>query len=129
LTAKQLVEIAEEHIEREDKALLESNKFLFTDTNAITTYLFSLYYHGKADPKLKEMAENCVKRYDLIFVCGDDIAYDDTRDRSGDINRKSMQKQKIAYLCEHKIPFIVLRGNLKERIKEVEKILSKFEKY
>ena len=129
LTLKQLAEIAKGHLEREDKALLESDNYLFTDTNAITTYLFSLYYHGKADPELKRIAETCVSRYDLVFVCDIDIPYDDTWDRSGEVNREVFHKQTIAYLKEHKIPFILLNGSLKERISHVERVLKRFNKY
>ena len=49
LSLGQLVEIAEGHLEREEKLLDEANRFLFTDTNALTTYVFSLYYHRTAD--------------------------------------------------------------------------------
>jgi HTH-type transcriptional repressor of NAD biosynthesis genes len=52
LTPEQLVEIAEGHIEREDKLLEEANGYLFVDTNAITTYRFAHYYHGSALPRL-----------------------------------------------------------------------------
>ncbi|MBR9691777.1 AAA family ATPase [Candidatus Woesearchaeota archaeon] len=129
LTLDQLTEIAKGHIEREDKLLLNANKYLFTDTNAITTYLFSLYYHGKAAPELEAIAEKCIQRYDLFFLCDNDIPYDDTWDRSGDANREVMQKRTIAYLIEHKVPFVVLKGSLEQRVAKVKSILSKFEKY
>lgn len=129
LTLKQLTELAEGHIEREDKCLGKANKYLFTDTNAITTYLFSLYYHGKADPKLKNIAEKCIKRYDLVFLCDTDIPYDDTEDRSGEVNREMMQKQTIDYLTKHKIPYMILKGDLNKRMEKVKKILNKFNKY
>ncbi|MFZ5814189.1 MAG: AAA family ATPase, partial [Bacillota bacterium] len=48
LTPEQLVAIAEGHIEREERLLLEADRYLFTDTSAWTTYLFALYYHGSA---------------------------------------------------------------------------------
>jgi nicotinamide riboside kinase len=40
LTTGQLVEIARGHIEREDQMLLKANRYLFTDTNALTTKEF-----------------------------------------------------------------------------------------
>ncbi|MFH1638597.1 MAG: AAA family ATPase [Candidatus Woesearchaeota archaeon] len=128
LTLKQLLEIAEGHIEREDELLLKSNRYLFTDTNAITTYLFSLYYHGKADSRLKKLAEECVSRYDFVFLCDTDIPYDDTWDRSGDVNRKDFQEQTIAYLREHNVSFITLSGDLMKRMKKVGSVLKGFKK-
>ena len=129
LTLKQMVEIAEGHIIREDSRLLKSNKYLFTDTNAITTHLFSKYYHGESDVKLEKLARNCIKRYDLVFICDTDIPYDNTWDRSGEVNREIFHKQNLAYLKENKIPYILLNGNLRERINKVKKVLNEFEKY
>ena len=83
LTHEQLVEIAEGQIEREDAMLEKSNRYLFTDTNAITTVTFSRYYHGSIDPRLAELASRSVARYDLVFVCDIDIPYDNTWDQIG----------------------------------------------
>ena len=54
------------------------------------------------------------KRYDLFFLCDDDIPYDDTWDRSGDQKRHVIHKQIIADFKDRKIPYIVLRGKNKE---------------
>jgi NadR type nicotinamide-nucleotide adenylyltransferase len=129
LTTKQLVEIAQGHIKKEEKLLEKSNKYLFTDTNAITTYLFSMNYHGKADKKLFELANECHKRYDLVFLCETDIPYENSWDRSGDSNREEMQRRTISFLQENKIPYITLSGNLEERITKVATILNNYKKY
>ncbi len=52
LSLEQLVQIAEGHLEREESFLYQANQYLFTDTNAITTFMFSQYYHQTALPKL-----------------------------------------------------------------------------
>lgn len=93
LSPEQLVEIAEGHLQREEAMLWEANRYLLTDTNAITTYMFALNYHGYAHPRLTSMAEKAQSRYDLVFVCDTDIPYDDTWDRSGEVNRSIFQKQ------------------------------------
>ena len=129
LTLDQLVEIAEGHLEREEALLYEADRYLFTDTNAVTTYMFSIQYHGKAEKRLVELAEKAAARYDLVFVCDTDIPYSDTWDRSGDADRKTFQKQIVADLIVRKIPFFLLRGNLKERVEMVKSVLRKFEKY
>jgi NadR type nicotinamide-nucleotide adenylyltransferase len=129
LTLGQLVEIAEGHIQRENKLLEESNKYLFTDTNAITTYMFSLNYHKKASKKLIELSKKAENRYDIVFLCGDDIPYDETWDRSGDVNRKIFQRKIIADLLKRKIPYIDLKGTLEERVDKVKQVLEKYEKY
>lgn len=129
LSLEQLVEIAEGHLEREENLLCQANQYLFTDTNAITTFMFSHYYHHTALPRLTELANLASSRYDLVFLCDTDIPYDDTWDRSGDMNRKTFQKQIIGDLLVRKIPFIVLQGDLDERVSKVKTILEKFQKY
>jgi len=129
LTPEQLVEIARGHLEREEARLLEANRVLFTDTNAVTTYMFSLYYHGMAHPRLAQLAEAAVTRYDLVFVCDIDIPYDDTWDRSGDANRQVFQKQLLADLAVRRIPYILLSGSLDRRVETVRAVLDRFQKF
>jgi NadR type nicotinamide-nucleotide adenylyltransferase len=87
LTRSQLLEIAENHLEEEDRLIQESKRILFTDTNATTTFMFGKYYHGDLLPELERLASASEKRYDLWFLCGDEIPYEDTWDRSGVLNR------------------------------------------
>lgn len=122
-------EIAIGHIKREDEAILRASKYFFVDTNAITTYMFSIDYYGKAPKRLTQIALENSQRYDIFFLCDDDIPYDDTWDRSGEQKRKVFHKQIIADLHERRIPYIVLRGSLEERIKVVDKTLAEFKKY
>lgn len=129
LTLEQLAEIAEGHLEREQVLLSKANRYLFTDTNAQTTYIFSFYYHGRADKRLIDHANAASSRYDLVFLCDVDIPYDDTWDRSGDGNRRVFQQQIIGDLAERKIPFFLLRGSLDARIAYVKQLLSQFRKY
>ena len=107
---------------------------MFTDTNAITTFIFSLSYHQRVHGwghkhRLVELAHQAQSRYDLVFLCDTDIPYEDTWDRSGEVNRQIFQKQIIGDLLHRKIPFILLRGDLATRIAKVKNILSRFKKY
>jgi NadR type nicotinamide-nucleotide adenylyltransferase len=127
LSLEQLVEIAEGHLEREENLFYQANQYLFTDTNAITTFMFSQYYHQAVLPKLVELANLASSRYDLVFLCDTDIPYDDTWDRSGDVNRKTFQKQIVGDLLVRRIPFFVLSGDLETRVSKVKKVLNKFQ--
>jgi HTH-type transcriptional repressor of NAD biosynthesis genes len=129
LSLAQLEEIAVGHLDREEARLSQAHRYLFTDTNALTTYRFSLYYHGSASPKLVQLADRCAARYDLVFLCEPDIPYDDTWDRSGEGNRAVFHKQIVSDLIVRKIPFFSLRGDLPTRIGYVNQILSCFKKY
>jgi len=129
LTQQQLLEIAEGHLEREERLVLEADRYLFVDTDASTTRLFSRYYHGEALPRLDQMAESCARRYDLCFLCEDDIPYDATWDRSGETNRALFQSWIKADLVQRGVPFIPVHGNLRQRMKRVERVLGCFTKY
>ncbi len=129
LRPEQLVEIAEGHLSREDALLEKSNRYLFTDTSALTTAIFARYYHGAVSPPLAALADRAVSRYDLVFVCDVGIPYDDTSDRSGEVNREAFQRQVIGDLNQRKTPFIMLRGSLQERVLRVRSILGRFSKY
>ncbi len=121
--------IALGHIEREEQAFLHADKYCFIDTNAITTYMFSLDYHGKAPELLTRLALENASRYDLFFLCEDDIPYDDTWDRSGDQKRHIFHKQIIADLKQRNIPYISLSGTLEERMEKVNATLQSFQHY
>lgn len=129
LSLSQLVELAKGHLEREEALLLQANQYLFTDTNTLTTYQFSLYYHKTVAPELAELAHQAIFRYDLLFICDSDIPYDDTWDRSEEANRSIFKKQIQSDLIIRKIPFFRLSGDLNTRISIVKKVLSRYQKY
>ncbi|WP_214626042.1 AAA family ATPase [Paenibacillus agaridevorans] len=127
LTLEQLEEIATGHIAREEALLQESRDVLFVDTNAITTYMFSQYYHGEATPGLTALAEIAETRYGLVFLCDADIPYDDTWDRSGEVQRELFQLAIMDDLRERGVPFQILRGTLREREEQVAEALKRLD--
>lgn len=129
ITLDQFEEIAPEHNRREAELVLKSREFLFCDTCPITTYVFAKDYHGHAGPILTDCAIAAEKSYDLFFLCGIDIPYHDTWDRSGEQKREWFQRQIIGDLKGRRIPYITLNGDLASRIEKVEYILSRFKKY
>jgi HTH-type transcriptional regulator, transcriptional repressor of NAD biosynthesis genes len=129
ITLGQFEEIAPEHNRREDALTLESRKYLFCDTNPITTYVFAKDYHGCAGTVLTRLAKEAERRYDLFFLCDTDIPYADTWDRSGDQKRKWFQNQIVGDLLERKVPFFRVRGALKERMDQVNAILRQHHKF
>lgn len=129
LTMDQLTELAEGHLEREEALLAQANRYLFADTNALTTAMFALAYHGAVAPRLAELALAAQSRYDLIVVCDSDIPYDDTWDRSGDADRQVFQKQILADLHVRKLPYLLVRGGVAERVRQVGALLARHQKY
>lgn len=129
LSREQLVQIAKNHILKEEELIAGADRYIFIDTNAITTYMFGKYYHGAASDELKSVASEAEKRYDLFFLCQDDIPYEDTWDRSGELNRSWFQYQIESDLKTRRIPFIILEGSLDNRIQRVRSILSGLKKF
>lgn len=124
LTIEDLETIADRHIQIEDDLIYESNRYLFTDTNALTTLLFALYYGFHPSQKLKTLADLCINRYSTYIICDVDIPYEDTWDRSGNASREILQKMSIEELERRKIPFHLVSGDLADRISKVIKILT-----
>ena len=118
-------EIVVEHQKREEEAFLQSDKFCFIDTNAMTTRLFALDYHGRSTELVDRLADTNAARYDIFFLCGDDIPYANTPDRSGDQKRHEFQQIIINDLQQREIAYIPLTGTLEERMNQVKKVLQK----
>ncbi len=129
LTLAQLTELAEGHLAREEALFATANRYLFTDTNAITTAMFALAYHGTVPPRLAELAVQAQSRYDLVIVCDSAIPYADTWDRSGDVERQVFQKQILADLRMRRLPFLVVRGDVATRVQRVGALLARHHKY
>lgn len=129
LTPEQLTEIAEGHLAREEALLQQANRYLFVDTDATTTFMFALDYHGSATPRLAELADATRTRYDLFFLCEDDIPYEDTWERSGAIYRRVFQEQTRADLLRRHIPFLSLFGTVDERLTRVKQVLHGFDRF
>jgi HTH-type transcriptional regulator, transcriptional repressor of NAD biosynthesis genes len=129
VTAQQILEIAEGHVAREDALALNARKYLFVDTDATTTAMFGTQYHGHILPGVTHLADSAHTRYDLAFLCEDDIPYENTWDRSGEANRQIFHRQTKADLIRRHIPCIPLKGTLQQRIDKVNAVLAKYEKY
>lgn len=85
------------------------------DTNALTTEAFSRHYHGAAHSELTELARRAETRYDLVFVCADDVPYTDDGTRSGAEHRRSFQRHVLEDLDRRRVPYTVVHGTLTER--------------
>jgi HTH-type transcriptional regulator, transcriptional repressor of NAD biosynthesis genes len=64
------------------------------------------------------------RKYHVTVVCGDDIPYDNTWDRSGAANRAVMQEWTLEELTARGVPFVLLRGSVQDRMQEVTEKLA-----
>ncbi len=119
------VAIAHHHRELEDAAAMTANRYLFVDTNAITTMFFSHYYNRGSLPELRELADGCVSRYSHVFVCDDDIPFEQDGWRDNDVWRGRMQGMVLHDLDVRGIQYHVVSGGLDERVDRVRSVLVK----
>lgn len=124
LTPEQLLYIAEEHIAIEERTLAKANKYLFVDTNALTTWHFALDYHDSALPELCVLADKSKERYQHVFLCADDIPFEDTWERSGDVKHQEFQVFITNELERRNITYTLLTGSVKQRLAKIVETLA-----
>lgn len=124
LSQEQLLHIAQVQIQQEDDALKHCTDYLFVDTNALTTWHFAHDYYGCALPELSRLADESKERFDHVFLCGDEIPYEDTWERSGDVKRHEFQAFITQQLKQRGIQYTYLQGNVEERLAALIKTLS-----
>ncbi|HAK92480.1 nicotinamide riboside kinase [Massilia sp. UYP32] len=132
LTADDYVEIAERHRDAEDEAVRQaSGRWVFVDTNALTTLLLGLCFGQvtePAPPALLRYADDCRTRYLHHFVCADDIPYEEEPGvRENAAWRTHIQTLVLEDLDRRGIAYTVLTGTLEARAAKVMEVLSRIE--
>lgn len=78
LTPEHFLEIALGHRALEDEAARTPgvHRYVFCDTNAATTLMWSYLLTGTALPELHALADACQTRYAHAFLCGTDLPHE-----------------------------------------------------
>jgi HTH-type transcriptional regulator, transcriptional repressor of NAD biosynthesis genes len=118
------IHIAKTHRQLEDAALENAKRFLFVDTNAITTMFLGYAYEGNMLPQLTELARDAEKRYHHIFLCGDDIPFVQDGWRDDAVWRSRAQGMVRYDLAVRGVTYTEVRGNLEERVLQVRAVLE-----
>lgn len=121
------VEIAVKHRAAEDKAMAQARRWLFVDTNALTTLLLGIEFHQVGDPPPAELlrcADDCRARYAHSFVCADDIPYEEQDVRENEAWRGRIQQLVVQDLDARGIPYTVVHGSVEERARQVRRVLD-----
>ena len=118
------LKIARRQRQREDAAVRHSRAFLFCDTNAWTTLLWSLRGYGTADARLHELVDRTVGDYTWI-LCDNDFGWvpDGTREMEGPASG-DFQQEHIRDLERRGIPFLTVSGPLEERVQRLKQALG-----
>lgn len=118
------VDIAHRHRDLEETALLESKRFLFVDTNAITTMFLGYAYEGDGLPELTRLARDAETRYQHVFLCDTDFPFVQDGWRDNDAWRKRAQGL-IRYDLEVRgVPYTLVSGDLETRVRQVRTALE-----
>ncbi|OWP84034.1 DUF4301 family protein [Flavobacterium columnare] len=123
---KDLLPIAIGQITIENEALKKAQRFLFCDTNALVTKVYSDIYYNQCSPQLEEAAN--LHHYDLYFLTDKDIPWE------ADGLRDSAEYRNLSFevfkknLIQYNKPFIQISGNREERLKKAIKIVEDLEK-
>lgn len=127
LNADDYVEIALKHRQAEDAAMPQARRWLFVDTNALTTLLLGVQFHQVGNPPPAELlrcADDCCTRYAHTFVCADDIPYEEQDARENEAWRGRIQRLVIEDLQARGIPHTVVRGSVEARAAQVRRVLE-----
>ncbi len=113
------VDIAQGHLELEEQAMLRANRFVFVDTNAITTQQYAFFFHGDCPPRVRQLADACARRYDHVFVCAPDFAFDQDGTRVHPQVQQYMDGAIRNDLTIRGIPYTVVGGSVEARVEQI----------
>jgi HTH-type transcriptional regulator, transcriptional repressor of NAD biosynthesis genes len=116
--------IAEHHRELEDSAILNARKFLFVDTNAITTAYLGSVYEGTVPDRVIELARAAETRYHHVFLLADDIPFEQDGWRDGALWRARSQSIIKYDLRSRGVHFTVISDDLEARVNQVRAVLE-----
>ncbi|WP_409521912.1 AAA family ATPase [Massilia sp.] len=108
---------------REDAAVAQAGRYLFCDTTPLMTALYSRVYWGRVDAQLAELARS--HDYALTLVTATDTPWTpDGLQRESEEVREMVHRMVLAELNERKIPFLLVQGDLPQRMRQVEQALA-----
>ncbi|MDN4058707.1 ATP-binding protein [Massilia sp. YIM B02769] len=108
---------------REDAAALQARDVLFCDTTPLMTALYSRVYWGRVDDRLAELARS--HDYALTLVTATDTPWmPDGLQRESEEVRDLVHRMVLAELQERGIPYLLVQGDLPQRLRRVEEALA-----
>ena len=116
--------IAERHLALEEEALLRARRFLFVDTNAITTQQYAFFFHGECPARVQELAHRCKARYAHTILCAPDFGLVQDGYRVDPQVQQYMDGAIRNDLTIRGIPYTVVTGSVEDRIAQVCEVLG-----
>lgn len=112
---------------REDAAAAAARRYLFCDTTPLMTALYSRVYWGRVDAQLAELARS--HDYALTLVTATDTPWTpDGLQRESEAVREMVHRMVVDELHERGTPFVLVAGDLPQRVRQVEAALAALQK-
>ncbi|WP_407540073.1 AAA family ATPase [Deinococcus radiomollis] len=126
LNPAHFLEIALGHraLEQEAASCGRANRYVFSDTDAATTLMWSYLLTGQALPELHALANRCRSRYAHAFVCDPGIRFEQDGWRSNKAVREVQQAHILQDLNTRGVRYTVVRGSVAERVAHVVAVLA-----
>lgn len=115
--------IARTQREREQAALARAARFLFCDTTPLMTAMYSRVYWGRVDADLARLDAH--HDYDWTLVTAPDTPWEpDGLQRESETVRQKVHGMLLETLGARNIPYVLLKGSLPQRVRQVEELLG-----
>lgn len=126
LTPEHFLEIALGHRALEDEAARTPgvHRWVFSDTNAATTLMWSYLLTGTALPDLHALADACRDRYAHAFLCSTDLPHEQDGWRASTEVRAVQQAFIRQDLGTRGVPYRPVSGSVEARITQVRAALT-----
>lgn len=118
------VHIAQHHRELEEQARQRADRYVFVDTNALTTLLLCFAYEGDALPELVDLAREAEDRYHHVILCDDEIPFEQDGWRDDAVWRSRAQGMVKFDLAVRGITSTTVTGSVSNRVEQVRRLLG-----
>jgi HTH-type transcriptional repressor of NAD biosynthesis genes len=122
-TYKDMERFGRGQVRIEKEACKKANRFLFCDTDSITTSIYSQNYFGKIPALVKKLAEK--NRFDLYLFTEIDLPWKKDKLRDLGHKRREMRDTFKKALIERNIPFEVVKGKGPERLRSAVRAIDR----
>jgi HTH-type transcriptional repressor of NAD biosynthesis genes len=122
-TFSDFLKIGKEQYYREEKLILDSDKYLFCDTTALTTEYWCRRFYHMADHRLTDLVSDTQDEY-MYFLCSDDFDFVQDGLRETEEFHAEFHQGIIDDLDHRGIHYEVLTGSIEDRINQVEASLG-----
>lgn len=125
------VELLDIHKEKEQREILDAEKYLFSNMNAVSAYV-SMKIHEKDIPgSIEERAIKSKNEYDYMFLvdCSDRDVDAKIWNQTELNNFKRVYRMTKDFLEKYQIPYYKLTGSLEERRDEAVRVIENKDRY